>query len=209
MPDYKSEINGTTITNTLIEKPPKEYTEIAGEKIWKDDNDINGLRPDEITLRLLRDKEEIQSLTVKASDGWTYSFGELPVDDGYGNTYTYEVREDGVPGYFAKIEGTTVTNTLLLRETPPGNDDTGRPNGDTPKGTTQVENRNTGTPVPPFEDLSEPELEELFDMFEYNTPLWGMMGTGDETPFWPMAFAAAGALALVTVFILTRKRRKA
>ena len=52
-------------------------------------------------------------------------------------------------------------------------------------------------------------MEELFDVFDYDTPLWGMMGTGDETPFWPMAFAAAGALALVTVFILTRKRRKA
>ena len=102
----------------------------------------------------------------------------------------------------------TVTNTLLLRENPPSSDGGTRTNGETPKGTRQVENRNTGTPTPQFEDMTEPELEELFDMFEYDTPLWGMMGTGDETPFWPVAFAAAGILALITLALAGKRKKR-
>ena len=35
---------------------------------------------------------------------------------------------------------------------------------------------------PHFETLTEAEIEDLMDIFDYNTPLYGMLPTGDETP---------------------------
>ena len=202
---YESEISGTTITNHLVPENPKDYVDLSGVKVWMDNNDAQGKRPNEIMLRLQRNGVEVQTLKVTAADGWRYDFGKLPTDDGLGVDYTYEIREDGVAGYYAQIEGANVTNVLLLSEEPRNQDNA----GDMPKGVTSLENWNTGTPQPGFGDLSEDEIEELFDVFGYGTPLWGIMPTGDETPAWPMAFAGAGALALIAVFILTRKRRKA
>jgi len=73
-----------------------------------------------------------------------------------------------------------------------------------------VPSRRTGTPGPAFEALTEQELEELFDLFGYGTPLWGeLRDTGDETPAWPFAFAGAGLMALLAVLFIGKKRRRA
>ena len=50
--------------------------------------------------------------------------------------------------------------------------------------------------------------EELIDLFDYNTPLWGMMGTGDETPVYPYVFGGAGVLAVVALLVFGKKRKK-
>ena len=56
---------------------------------------------------------------------------------------------------------------------------------------------------------NEEELEELIDLFDYGTPLWGgLLGTGDETPTYPYVFGGAGALALLALLLIGRKRRK-
>ena len=198
---YEAEVSGTTITNHLVPENPKGYVDLSGVKNWIDNNDAQGKRPSEITLRLLRNGEAVQTLKVTAEDEWKYSFDHLPTDDGLGVDYAYELREDGVPGYFAQIDGANVTNTLQLDEQPQGD------GGDTPKGVT-LDNRNTGTPLPGFGQLTEAELEELYDVFGYGTPLWGILPTGDETPAWPYAFAAAGALALLALVLMKRKRRE-
>ena len=200
--NYKGSVSGTTITNELIPGNPEDYVNLAGKKTWIDNNNARGRRPDSITVRLLRDGEEIDSRTVTAEDGWEFDFGRLPADDGYGNTYKYSLREDSVRGYFTRFNGNTeVINELLITSTTT----TSRY---TPMGVVVVESRNSGTPVPRFEDKTESELEELFDLFDYDTPLWGMLGTGDETPVWPYAFGGAGALALVGAIVLAAKRRK-
>ena len=87
----------------------------------------------------------------------------------------------------------------------PGEAETTR--GDTPKGDGET-NRNTSTPKPNFGSKSEGELEDLFDLFDYNTPLWGMMGTGDETPVYPYVFGGAGVLAVVALLVFGKKRKK-
>ena len=200
---YEAEIDGTTITNHLVPESPKGHVDLSGTKQWVDDDDAMGMRPDSITLRLWRDGEVVDTQTVTAANGWSYSFGELPTDDGLGHDYTYELREDGVLGYYATIDGAKVTNTLINRK--PG--DTERPNDNVPMGVWELQSRHTGTPVPPFSGMDEAELEELFDLFGYGTPLWGMLGTGDETPVWPFAFGGIGALALIALAILKKKRR--
>ena len=72
----------------------------------------------------------------------------------------------------------------------------------------EIPNRTTGTPPPPFEGLTEEELEELFELMGYGTPLLGMLGTGDETPAYPYIFAAIGALAVIALVVFGKRRKK-
>ena len=67
---------------------------------------------------------------------------------------------------------------------------------------------NIALTLDPFGSKSEGELEDLFDLFDYNTPLWGMMGTGDETPVYPYVFGGAGVLAVVALLVFGKKRKK-
>ena len=188
---YTSIVNGTTITNTLIPKTPEEFTEITGSKTWNDNNNADGVRPNHITVHLLRNGVEIDQRTVTAANGWTYSFGDLPLDDGYGNHYTYAIVEDGVAGYFSRSDGRNLTNMRL-----PNRPST--PTPDTPK---------TGTPVPPFEEKTEEELEELLELYDYDSPLFGMLQTGDDTPAYPFVFGGIGLAALLALLLLGRKKK--
>ena len=212
---YDVDVNGTDVTASLIHRDPEAWMQMSGTKTWDDGNDARGLRPEEITLRLLRDGELFESQTVSEAEGWSYSFGELPADDGYGHVYGYELREDGVVGYFARVDGMNVTNSLQPRNTLPlANDgaDPTAPEGAAPVeplGVGYEEDRNTGTPLPKFGGYTEAELEEQYSMFGYDTPKAGMLNTGDETPAWPWAFGGAGALALIALALLGRKKKRA
>ena len=212
---YKSSVSGMTITNSLEPQEPKEYTEISGAKTWNDNGNESGKRPTNITVRLYRDGVEIESRTVTAGTDWKYTFGSLPVDDGYGNIYAYEVREDGVKGYYTRVDDMSVTNSVIDGSTPPTpttEDGTPPPEGLTPNVPQKPEDvpeRKTGTPVPHFEEKTDEELEELFDMFGYGTPLYGMLGTGDQVPVWVWICAGAGALALILFIATGRKKKKA
>ncbi len=55
--------------------------------------------------------------------------------------------------------------------------------------------------------LSEQELVDLMSLFGYKTPSAGLLPTGDEIPWWPIAFGLAGLLALLALLILEKKRR--
>ena len=194
---YTTAISGTVITNTLEERPPERYIDLAGQKTWMDNDNAEGKRPASITVHLLRDGEIVSSLNVTAGTDWKYEFKNLPADDGYGHVYTYTIDEETVPGYYKRVNGLNLTNGLL----PGGN----VPN--VPDEPTEIQERG-GTPAPNYEGLSDEELEDLFDMFGYGTPLYGMLGTGDQTPLYPFVFGGIGLLALA-LYMALRKRGKA
>ena len=190
---YQTPVSGNRITNTLIAREPERYAEFSGAKTWRDNDDAAGKRPDSITVQLLRDDVVVETRTATARDGWKYSFGRQPLDDGYGHVYGYKLREEGVEGYFARYDGLNVTNAL--RDISVKTEITakaGRPD----------------TLVQRISNLSEEELEGLLDMFDYGTPLYGMLGTGDETPLYPFVFGGVGLLALALLMAL-KKRKKA
>lgn len=106
---YTSKVEGTTITNT---KKEPEKTSIRGKKIWE--NDTEAIRPEEIEVSLLRNKEPIRTIPVKpdSKGNWEYEFKDLPVKDADDNDYLYEVKEKTViPGYESSIDGYDITNT--------------------------------------------------------------------------------------------------
>ena len=122
MTEYKATITTDkdgkyTITN---EHTP-EKTSVKGHKIWKDEDNKDGIRPASITVKLLADgKETGQTATVSETSGWTYEFTGL---DRYqeGKEIAYTVEEVNVPdGYTASVEGYNITNTHTPEKPTPG-----------------------------------------------------------------------------------------
>ena len=122
MTEYKATITSDkdgkyTITN---EHTP-EKTSVKGHKIWKDEDNKDGIRPASITVKLLADgKETGQTATVSETSGWTYEFTGL---DRYqeGKEIAYTVEEVNVPdGYTASVEGYNITNTHTPEKPTPG-----------------------------------------------------------------------------------------
>ncbi len=112
---YTSAITGDVATGfTITNTHTPATTEVAGTKIWQDNNNEVGKRPDAIVVRLYADGEEISSVTVSEDTDWAYSFDGLPKykANAVGQLITYEVKEDAVAGYTSAKKGNNFTNTL-------------------------------------------------------------------------------------------------
>ncbi len=114
----------TTINNyNIINKHTPKLININVEKIWNDDNNNDGLRPESITIRLYKgegaDKVEVTSVTLTSanttdSGSWTYEFTDLPEREN-GKKIIYTITEDEVNNYTGKVtgnmaDGFTITN---------------------------------------------------------------------------------------------------
>lgn len=133
--EYIAKSDGNDFTNTLADD-----IDVTVTKIWDDSDDLNGTRPDEITLVLYADGTPVEngSVTLKAEDyrgsEWSHTFTNLPEYDDTGKRIEYTVKEEGSPDVYAVTyggkgtpeEGLTVTNTaegaLEVTKTVGGND---------------------------------------------------------------------------------------
>ena len=157
---------------------------IAGQKIWEDQDNASGIRPDEVTVRLIRNGTVIAEATVTANNGWQYRFDDLPFYDPQGVPYAYAVSESPVPGYYARVDGYDLINRLVPDEPAPS---------DPP-----VKN-------PP----SEEELIWKLYLPNHEPRQYGkLLKTGLELPAYPFVFAGIGCAALITLRATKRKRRK-
>ena len=59
-------------------------------------------------------------------------------------------------------------------------------------------------PGPNFGILTEAEIEDLMDIFDYNTPLYGMLETGDETPLYIIILILIGLACFLIYLVLKR-----
>ena len=89
---------------------------IPVEKVWEDNNDQDGLRPQSVTVKLLADgKDTEKTLTLNAGNNWQGTFSELDKYEN-GREVTYTIEEVSVTGYEPEISGSsstgfTITNT--------------------------------------------------------------------------------------------------
>ena len=60
----------------------KYVRNIPVEKVWEDDYDQYGIRPDSITVSLLANGEVVRTITLTDENEWEYTFGELPEYEG-------------------------------------------------------------------------------------------------------------------------------
>ncbi|HDR7801045.1 TPA: Cna B-type domain-containing protein, partial [Bacillus tropicus] len=106
VPGYESKVSGTDITNTKVGE-----TKVEGMKTWKDDNAKD--RPEMIKVDLLQNGKVVDTKEVTAATNWKYTFEKLQAYDANGVAYKYEVKEQAIPGYESKVNGTDITNTKV------------------------------------------------------------------------------------------------
>ena len=102
---YKTTIEDKNITNTH----EIETVEVVGTKTWKDGENQDGIRPQSITVKLLANGEEKDSVTVTSENKWKYEFKDLPKYKD-GKEIVYTVDEEDVPEYKKSIKGYNITN---------------------------------------------------------------------------------------------------
>lgn len=103
-----------TIRNTPIDGPKLS---VRANKVWEDESNKDGLRPDSVNVRLIKskgtrnedgdivfDRQVVGEEALSASNSWSKTWTNLD----YG--YTYYVEEDSVPGY-----ATTYTNNSITK----------------------------------------------------------------------------------------------
>ncbi len=112
--DYVTDIDGYDITNTYN----KEKTSLNVRKLWTDEDDQDGFRPKEITVRLFADDDEIDSVVLSEGNDWQYEFTNLNKYQQDGTTeIVYEITEDPVDGYDTVIRQIGNTTTYIIENT--------------------------------------------------------------------------------------------
>ena len=108
---YKVSYSDDTLTITNTHTPEK--ADVVVEKVWKDSDNEEGLRPTTITVHLFANGTEVEADAdiVKNNDNtWTITFSDLDVYAN-GEKITYTVTEDEVDKYKTTIEGLKITNS--------------------------------------------------------------------------------------------------
>lgn len=111
------------LTNTY----EPQLTTVAGTKIWNDDDNAAGKRPDSIEVNLYADGKLAQSKKVRGGENdtkWSFSFEGLRLNGAPDTPIRYTVDEQYVAGYDTVVdEDGNITNTydpygdLIIRET--------------------------------------------------------------------------------------------
>ena len=98
----------------------KEKTSISGDKKWKDGDNQDGIRPDEVEVKLLANGAPIQNQTLKPdpTGKWSYKFDDLDKYDNDGNLINYTVEEDEIQGYTASYEKTATGYDIINEHKP-------------------------------------------------------------------------------------------
>ena len=109
-------------STVVINIKPIERVEVEGSKIWVDNNNQDGIRPDKITVKLLANGNLVDSKTVNSKDNWTYKFINLPKYTKYHENeeqylIKYTIDEIEVAGYTSKVEGYNIVNTHEVDKT--------------------------------------------------------------------------------------------
>lgn len=128
--------NGTKVNYTITEDPVAGYTatysgynvinnhtpgklSIPVTKIWQDENDLDGLRPDEVTVILLANEVDTgKTLILGAANNWVNAFTDL---DAYinGQKVEYTIQEMKVADYTPLITGDTASGFIITNSYTP------------------------------------------------------------------------------------------
>ncbi len=96
--------------------PPPAVRKLEVMKIWDDAENQDGIRPEQISVKLLANGEETLTVTLSEVNGWSASTESLPVEQD-GTAITYEWVEEEVAGYILTVsqedDRTILTNTHI------------------------------------------------------------------------------------------------
>ena len=109
--------NVTTITNTH----ETAKTSVTVKKVWNDANNQDGLRPEKLTVKLMKKEEgktaeEVQEVILTKDNGWTATVDNLPLNAG-GKAIKYSWAESEVPEGYEHKGNATVGNVTTITNT--------------------------------------------------------------------------------------------
>lgn len=97
------------VTNTY----DAQITSRTVSKVWDDNNDQDGMRPDYITVHLLADGNEVDAATLNDDNSWTYTFDNLYLNN-EGVQIDYTIEEDPVEFYTSQESYDEVNKTYTF-----------------------------------------------------------------------------------------------
>lgn len=188
---------------------PGKEIDVSVRKVWQDNRDSAGIRPQAITIKLYRKlttdaeypERELVSVAISGQgDEWRFTFRNMPRFTESGEEYEYMVREEAVTGYSTIYQNNAIVN---VRETPvPGTSPSPKPR------TTPIPNV---TPRPDNPTALVYVDGEWIYLDDYGVPLGILPQTGDESDL--LLYACVGMLMLASAaamgLMLYRRRKEA
>lgn len=188
---------------------PGKEIDVSVRKVWQDNRDAAGIRPQAITIKLYRKlttdaeypERELVSVAISGQgDEWRFTFRNMPRFTESGEEYEYMVREEAVTGYSTIYQNNAIVN---VRETPvPGTSPSPKPR------TTLIPNV---TPRPDNPTALIYVDGEWIYLDDYGVPLGILPQTGDESDL--LLYACVGMLMLASAaamgLMLYRRRKGA
>ena len=117
--ETQTDEEGAMIT-TLTNEKEVEKTEISVTKVWEDEDNAAGLRPESISVTLYADGEAMETLALSGGNGWSYTWSDLDRNrnesglTGQQHEIAYTVAEGELPeGYTAAISGSASGGYVL------------------------------------------------------------------------------------------------
>lgn len=119
MDGYTATVSATTGSTdkgyaiTVTNKHVPQFDDFTVTKVWDDSNNIDGMRPDSVTIHLNGSDGSSTEATLSNAKDWKYTFKHMPLFDANGNKITYTITEDAVAGYTYTVtnEGRSFTIT--------------------------------------------------------------------------------------------------
>lgn len=98
---------------TVTNKHVPQFDDFTVVKVWDDSNNIDGMRPDSVTIHMNGSDGSSTEATLSNVKDWKYTFKHMPLFDANGNEITYTITEDAVAGYTYTVtnEGRSFTIT--------------------------------------------------------------------------------------------------
>ncbi|MBE6507772.1 MAG: Cna B-type domain-containing protein, partial [Methanobrevibacter sp.] len=121
--NYNSSVTNDSLANyTITNSRIVEYTSVNVTKVWDDEDDHDGFRPDNVTFVLLADGIPVDSAVLSgAGNVWSASFNDLPVYSD-GKVIVYSIEEMSVDNYNSSVTNDslanyTITNSRIVEYT--------------------------------------------------------------------------------------------
>lgn len=102
-----------TVTNKHI----PQFDDFTVVKVWDDSNNIDGMRPDSVTIHMNGSDGSSTEATLSNVKDWKYTFKHMPLFDTNGNEITYTITEDAVTGYTYTVTNKDRAFTITNRHT--------------------------------------------------------------------------------------------
>lgn len=102
-----------TVTNKHI----PQFDDFTVVKVWDDSNNIDGMRPDSVTIHMNGSDGSSTEATLSNVKDWKYTFKHMPLFDANGNEITYTITEDAVTGYTYTVTNKDRAFTITNRHT--------------------------------------------------------------------------------------------